>query len=146
MLFAHAKISPEGDRAGASLDAPAGKWHGRHMEGDGRFARRSARTGEATALGDLLRDVARPALRQMGHGRSGIAQQWPQLVGPLLAQHSTPLAVRYPPGRRAGGTLDIMVDRAQAGALRDLSADLLEQINQLFGYPAVAQINIRPRL
>lgn len=142
MLFAHAKKC----RAGASLDAPARKWHAGTMDGSDRFARRSAKSGEATSLGDLLRDVTKPAMRQMGHGRSGITQQWPQLVGPVLAKHSTPLAVRYPPGRRAGGTLDIMVDRAHAGPLREVTGPLLEQINQLFGYPAVAQINIRPRL
>lgn len=97
------------------------------------------------ALGDLLSAAAAPAMRRMGFGKSGLVARWGEIAGPALAPHSTPVTLRYPPGRRASGVLDITVDPAQAAALRAEGPALIERINALFGYPAVAHINIRPR-
>src|SRR3546814_19289824 len=103
------------------------------------------RSGEATSIGDRLRTVAAPAMRRMGFGKSGLVARWDEIAGPALARHSTPLTLRYPPGRRAGGVLDVTVDPAHAAELRAESPALVAQINAMFGYPAVANINIRLR-
>src|SRR3546814_16989117 len=68
-----------------------------------RSGRAGRRGGEATSIGDLLRTVAAPAMRRMGFGKSGLIARWDEIAGPALARHSTPLTLRYPPGRRAGG-------------------------------------------
>lgn len=114
-------------------------------ENDGFAGRAERRGGEATAIGDLLRTVAAPAMRRMGFGKSGLIAQWEEIAGPALARHSTPLTVRYPPGSRARGVLDVTVDPAHAAELRDESPALIAQINAMFGYPAVDRINIRLR-
>ncbi|WP_162274420.1 DUF721 domain-containing protein [Tardibacter chloracetimidivorans] len=106
------------------------------------FGRRGERGGEAMAIGDLLRTVAAPAMRRMGFGRSELVARWPEIVGPALAQHTTPMTLRYPPGSRARGVLDIATDRAQAAAVRAEIPELIARINERFGYPAVAHVKI----
>ncbi|MFC3216473.1 DciA family protein [Novosphingobium panipatense] len=71
-------------------------------DGEG-FGRRDERGGEAMAIGDLLRTVAAPVMRHMGFGRSELVARWPEIVGPALAQHTTPMTLRHPPGSRARG-------------------------------------------
>ncbi|SMP80908.1 DUF721 domain-containing protein [Sphingobium sp. CFD-1] len=94
------------------------------------------------AIGDLLRTVAAPVMRHMGFGRSELVARWPEIVGPALAQHTTPMTLRHPPGSRARGVLDVATDRAQATALRKEIPELIARINELFGYPAVEHIKI----
>lgn len=112
---------------------------------DGNGSRAGRRGGEATAIGALLQMAAAPAMRRMGFGKSGLVARWDEIAGPALARHSTPLALRYPPGRRAGGVLDVAADPVQAVELRAELPAMIARINELFGYPAVAHINIRPR-
>jgi hypothetical protein len=112
---------------------------------DDNSSRTGRRGGEATAIGDLLAIAAAPAMRRMGFGKSGLVARWEEIAGPTLARHSTPLTLRYPPGRRASGVLDVSADPARAVELRAESPALIARINELFGYPAVAHINIRLR-
>lgn len=147
-MHVHSRAQPDGHGRGKRrfLDAAGGPWHGARMANDEGFASRTGRRGgEATAIGDLLRAAAAPAMRRMGFGKSELIARWGEIVGPALADHSRPVTVRYPPGRRAGGVLDVSADPAQAAELRAESPALIARINELFGYPAVAHINIRPR-
>lgn len=112
---------------------------------DGYESRAGRRGGEATAIGALLNVAAAPAMRRMGFGKSGLIARWVEIAGPALASHCTPLTLRYPPGRRAGGVLDISADPERAVQLRAESPVLIARINELFGYPAVDHINIRLR-
>ncbi|MFA7584600.1 MAG: DUF721 domain-containing protein [Novosphingobium sp.] len=117
----------------------------RRMEDEGGFGKPRDRDGEARSIGDLLRGAAAPAFRRMGFGRSDLVARWREIVGPALAAHSTPITIRYAPGRKSSGVLDISADLSHAPALRDAGPEIIEQINSLFGYPAVAHINIKPR-
>ncbi len=97
------------------------------------------------AIGALLQTATAPAMRRMGFGKSGLIARWGEIVGPALARYSSPITLRYPPGRRAGGVLDVATDPARAVELRAEIPALIARINDLFGYPAVANINIRLR-
>ena len=108
-------------------------------------SRAGRRGGEATSIGNLLLTATAPAMRRMGFGKSGLIARWGDIAGPALASHSTPLTLRYPPGRRASGVLDVSADPARAVELRAEIPALIARINELFGYPAVAHINIRLR-
>ena len=128
------------------LDAKALAWHGAAMADDDENARRMGRRGgEATAIGALLQTAAAPVMRRMGFGKSGLVARWAEIAGPELARCSSPITLRYPPGRRAGGVLDVSADPARTVELRGEIPVLIARINELFGYPAVAHINIRPR-
>lgn len=116
------------------------------MADDDEYARPNGRRGgEATAIGDLLQTAAAPAMRRMGFGKSGLIARWAEIAGPALARHSTPMTLRYPPGARANGVLDVSTDPARSVELRAEIPALIARINELFGYPAVARINIRLR-
>ncbi|ODU68782.1 MAG: hypothetical protein ABT11_15160 [Novosphingobium sp. SCN 66-18] len=116
------------------------------MADDDEYASRAGRRGgEAMAIGALLQTATAPAMRRMGFGKSGLIARWGEIVGPALARYSSPITLRYPPGRRAGGVLDVATDPARAVELRAEIPALIARINDLFGYPAVANINIRLR-
>jgi len=65
--------------------------------------------------------------------------EWPQLVGPALAAHTRPRALR-------AGTLVVAVDDpAWATQLRWLEADLVARLGELVGPDRVVRIEVRVR-
>ena len=97
----------------------------------------------AAAIGDLTPQVGRTAFRRFGFVQSSIVTRWPEIVGERHAQVTSPEAIRFPPGERAEGILQLVVMPAHAPLISHVIPEIIERVNRFFGYKAVARVKIR---
>ena len=101
------------------------------------------RGGEAKAISDLMPQIGRTAFRRFGFVQSSVVTRWPEIVGPQHAKVSAPESIRFPPGEKAGGTLNLVVLPAHAPLIQHVIPEIIERVNRFFGYSAVAKVKIR---
>ena len=87
----------------------------------------------------LLRRLVGPAFRRQGFTESDVVSRWPQIVGPLLADHSMPERLKF---GRDGGTLHITVNGPFALEMQHLEPVIVDRINTYFGYRAVTRLSL----
>lgn len=111
--------------------------------------RSSTRFG-AVSIGRLASTIAAPSFERHGPGHGQITAAWPDLVGPELAGMSRPLRLTWPKGAAAGSTrrqkqgavLTIGVEGPRAIEFQHAAPRIMEAINSLFGYRAVAKLRL----
>lgn len=101
------------------------------------------RTGGPRAIADLMPDIGAAAFRKFGFIQSSIVSRWTEIAGPKHAALSAPESIRFPPGKKADGTLHLVVASGHAPILQHVVPDLIARVNRFFGYQAVAKIAIR---
>lgn len=101
------------------------------------------RGGEARALSDLMPEIGRSAFRKFGFVQSSVVSRWDEIVGPRYAAVSAPEAIRFPIGKKAEGTLELVVEGAHATMMSHVIPEIIERVNRFFGYSAVAKIKMR---
>lgn len=101
------------------------------------------RGGAARSVADMLPDVGRAAFRRFGFVQSSVVSRWSEIVGERYARVSVPESIRFPQGRRADGTLCLLVEGAHGTMLQHVAPTIIERVNRFFGYPAVARITIK---
>ena len=106
-----------------------------------RFQR--PRGGEARAVSDLLPDIGRAAFRRFGFVQSSIVSRWDEIVGERYAKVSMPESIRFPVGKKAEGTLELVVESGHAPMMQHVVPEIVERVNRFFGYAAVAKVRIR---
>lgn len=95
------------------------------------------------AVGDLLPEIGGTAFRRFGFIQSAVVSRWGEIVGPRYAEVSAPESIRFPAGKKSGGTLTLGVTSAHAPMMQHVAPAIMERVNQFFGYAAVARIVIR---
>lgn len=106
-----------------------------------RFER--ARGGPARAISELMPDVGRTAFRRFGFIQSSVVTRWPEIVGPHHAQVCLPESIRFPPGEKSDGILQLVVKPAHAPLIQHVIPEIIERVNRFFGYKAVARVKLR---
>lgn len=106
-----------------------------------RFER--PRGGPARAIADLMPDVGRTAFRRFGFVQSSVVTRWPEIVGPHHAKVCSPEAIRFPPGEKSDGILQLVVLPAHAPLIQHVIPEITERVNRFFGYQAVAKVKLR---
>jgi hypothetical protein len=101
------------------------------------------RQGRARAAGELALDVGGMAFKRFGFVQGAVVARWPEIVGERYARVSTPESIRFPAGKKAGGTLTLAVEGAHAPLLQHLGPMIIERVNLFFGYQAVAKVVFR---
>ena len=101
------------------------------------------RGGPARAIADIMPDIGRTAFRRFGFVQSSVVTRWPEIVGEAHARVSAPQAIRFPPGARADGILELLVEGAHAPLMAHIVPEIIERVNRFFGYAAVARVKIR---
>ncbi|MCA3254193.1 MAG: DUF721 domain-containing protein [Alphaproteobacteria bacterium] len=101
------------------------------------------RARRVRALGDIMPGVGRAAFRRFGFVQSAIVARWPEIVGDAYARHSAPDALKFPAGKRSGGTLHIVCAGPFATTLQHVEPQIIERVNRFFGYAAVARIALK---
>ena len=97
----------------------------------------------ARAIGDLMPEIGRTAFRRFGFVQSSVVTRWPEIVGPSHARVCSPEAIRFPPGEKAEGILQLVVVPAHAPLIQQVVPEIIERVNRFFGYKAVARVKIR---
>lgn len=107
------------------------------------------RRGRLQTVGSILPRIAGKALGKNGLGEAHLIQHWSEVVGPRLAESTSPEKLSFPRGARHDGTLKLRVAPGIALEIQHSEPVLLERINSFFGYRAVARLSLeqtwRPR-
>ena len=101
------------------------------------------RGGGAKAIGDLMPEIGRTAFRRFGFVQSSVVTRWPEIVGPTHSRVCSPEAIRFPPGEKSEGILQLVVSPAHAPLIQQVLPEIIERVNRFFGYNAVARAKIR---
>lgn len=101
------------------------------------------RSNRSRQVAELLPTVGGAAFRRFGFVQSSIVTRWPDIVGERLAGASAPESIRFPVGKKEGGTLTLVARGAHAVMIQHVVPEIVERVNRFFGYPAVARVTIR---
>jgi hypothetical protein len=104
------------------------------------------RANRARAVSDIVPDIGRAAFRRFGFVQSSIVSRWREIVGERYAAVSSPESIRFPPGKRSDGVLNLIVEGAHGPMMQHVAPLIIERVNRFFGYPAVARIAFRQGL
>lgn len=95
------------------------------------------------AIADLMPEIGRTAFRRFGFVQSSVVTRWPEIVGPSHARICAPESIRFPPGEKVDGILQLVVVPAHAPIIQHVIPEIIERVNRFFGYKAVAKVKIR---
>ena len=101
------------------------------------------RRGLARSAGELLGDIGGAACKKFGFVQANVVSRWPEIVGERYGKVSLPESIRFPAGKRSGGTLTLLVEGAHAPLIQHLGPMIIERVNRFFGYEAIARIVFR---
>ena len=59
------------------------------------------------------------------------------------ARACAPESIRFPPGERRDGILQLVVKPAHAPIIQHVVPEIIERVNRFFGYAAVARVKLR---
>jgi hypothetical protein len=94
------------------------------------------------SIGSVLPALAGNLFGKRSLAFGGLLEAWEGLVGTHLASAAFPLKLVFPTGRRAEATLHIRVRGAAATEIQHQEPQLIQKINQFFGYGAVARLKL----
>ena len=97
----------------------------------------------ARAIADLMPEVGRTAFRRFGFVQSSIVTRWGEIVGAEHARHCQPESIRFPPGEKSDGILQLVVSPGHAPLIQHVIPEIMERVNRFFGYRAVARVKLR---
>ena len=118
-------------------------------EKTGRKATAGARRYErprgsgARAISELMPEIGRTAFRRFGFVQSSVVTRWPEIVGSAHARVCAPESIRFPPGEKSDGILQLVVVPAHAPLIQHVVPEIMERVNRFFGYKAVAKVKLR---
>ena len=101
------------------------------------------RGGAARQISDLMPQIGRTAFRRFGFVQTSVVTRWPEIVGPAHARVCTPESIRFPPGEKSEGILQLVVAPAHAPLIQHVIPEITERVNRFFGYKAVSRVKIR---
>jgi len=124
------------------LAATVTLWHGPHtMERDkAKPAAKTAvkpyqrpRGGAAKPIAELMPQIGRTAFRRFGFVQSSVVTRWPEIVGEVHARVCAPEAIRFPPGEKSDGILELVVTPAHATLIQHVIPEIMERVNLFIG-------------
>lgn len=101
------------------------------------------RGGAPRAIGDLMPEVGRTAFRRFGFIQSSVVSRWPEIVGERHARACAPESIRFPPGEKRNGILQLVVAPAYGPIIQHVVPEIIARVNRFFGYEAVARVKLR---
>ncbi|HWV13658.1 MAG TPA: DciA family protein [Sphingobium sp.] len=101
------------------------------------------RVGGPRQIADLMPQIGAAAFRKFGFVQSSIVTRWAEIVGSHYAAISAPESIRFPVGKKGGGTLQLTVMSGHAPMIQHVLPDIIERVNRFFGYAAVAKVAMK---
>ena len=132
--MAHSNMERDGTKSGGKSTRSGKKPAKRYERPRGRGAK---------PIGELMPEIGRTAFRRFGFIQSSVVTRWPEIVGRTHALVCSPEAIRFPPGEKSEGILQLVVAPAHAPLIQQVLPEIIERVNRFFGYNAVARAKIR---
>jgi len=101
------------------------------------------RGGPARAISEIMPEIGRTAFRRFGFVQSSVVTRWPEIVGSTHAKVCAPESIRFAPGEKNDGILQLVVVPAHAPLIQHVIPEIIERVNRFFGYNAVSRVKIR---
>jgi hypothetical protein len=101
------------------------------------------RGGPAKPIAELMPQIGRTAFRRFGFVQSSVVTRWPEIVGATHARVCAPESIRFPPGEKSEGILQLVVVPAHAPLIQHVIPEIIERVNRFFGYSAVSRVKLR---
>jgi hypothetical protein len=101
------------------------------------------RGGLAKPIAELVPQIGRTAFRRFGFVQSSVVTRWPEIVGETHAKVCEPESIRFPPGEKSNGILQLVVVPAHAPLIQHVIPEIIERVNRFFGYKAVVRVKLR---
>lgn len=101
------------------------------------------RGGGPRAISELMPEIGRTAFRKFGFVQSSVVTRWSEIVGPAHARVCSPESIRFPPGEKSEGILQLVVVPAHAPIISHVIPEIIERVNRFFGYKAVTRVKLR---
>lgn len=130
------------DKSGKSGDGKTGGKPKAAPKAEARRYERPRGMG-ARAISELMPEIGRTAFRRFGFIQSSVVTRWPEIVGAQHARACAPEAIRFPPGEKTDGILQLVVKPAHAPLIQHVIPEIIERVNRFFGYKAVAKVKLR---
>jgi hypothetical protein len=109
--------------------------------------RRTIKANGPVRLDRIAEPLLDPLVSKAGFSSTQILAAWAEIVGPELADKSRPEKLRWPPrsddAGTDGGTLVVRAEGGDALELQYAASVIVERINAIFGWRAVARLAIR---
>lgn len=93
-------------------------------------------------LGRHVTTIAGKALGKHGMAFGALLADWSSIMGPRLAEQTSPLKLVFPRGKRDEATLHLRVSGPAALLLQHEEPQVLERINAFFGWRAVTRLKL----
>lgn len=101
-------------------------------------------------INKFLWKIAKPAMRRRGFSDRTLIEHWASVVGPQLASLSQPMRLSRKGMKQAdgadatngGGVLTVKVEGAMALEIQHLAPQIIDRLNEYYGYAAVAKLTI----
>jgi hypothetical protein len=93
----------------------------------------------------MMPEIAGKALGKKGLGYGKLVTDWRLIVGADLGEATAPVKLAFPKGQRTDATLTIDIVPARAIEAQHSLPQLIERVNAVFGYRAVARIKLVQR-
>ena len=110
---------------------------------------RSRRRRGARAVADLIGDALKPAAKKRGFASTDLFRNWAEIVGPVFADVTQPERLSWPRRLDDDGeqgfepaVLTVRCEGSRALLLQHEAPTVVERINAVFGFPAVARLKI----
>ncbi|WP_407985666.1 DUF721 domain-containing protein [Pontixanthobacter gangjinensis] len=131
--------------ANAAMERDSSKPNAKRTKAGAKPARKweRARGGAAKPISELMPQIGRTAFRRFGFVQSSVVTRWPEIVGNHHAKVCAPEAIRFPPGDKENGILQLVVVPAHAPLIQHVIPEIIERVNRFFGYQAVSRVKIR---
>uniref|UniRef100_UPI00359481D2 DUF721 domain-containing protein n=1 Tax=Blastomonas sp. TaxID=1909299 RepID=UPI00359481D2 len=99
--------------------------------------------GEARGIADLIPAIGETTFRRFGFVQSALVSRWAEIAGPRYAAMASPESIAFPRGKKADGTLHLVVSSATAIFMQHAEPEIIERVNRFFGYGAIARVKYR---
>lgn len=111
--------------------------------GNAPMRRVRGRGGEARGIADLIPAIGETSFRRFGFVQTSLVSRWAEIAGPRYAAMASPESIAFPRGKKAQGTLQLVVTSATAIFMQHCEPEIIARVNRFFGYEAVARIRYR---
>ena len=93
-------------------------------------------------IGDTLPKILKTKLKKANFVDISVIKNWNEIVGDDIAKNCWPIKIFFSDGNNSNGKIAIKVKRGWSLEIEYKNQEIIEKLNQYFGYKAISKINI----